>query len=279
MFKNFKLFEKHTDTKYTLKDYTLSEIINKPSKGERVYHVNSGPGTVTKMEKNDVIFINFDMSPSSKVGFVLSILTKNGLIKMIDKEPVDSTGFPVTIPETEDKNVKDKENVQPENKVETSDDSISVDDDEDEEMEEEEDDDDDDFYLEDITADELMTMNLTEFFNEGEIGLLVSLDDVLNFRKSVEGVNDEDLNPFKKTLKYKKINMTYLMEKYYKHLMDRIPGKSVYRFNGQIPYPELWDIRQKDRIKISDELKDDTIFNSGVLFFWIFKDSIVFKTI
>jgi len=267
MFKSFKLFEKYKDSKYKIENYTLSEITksNYVEKGDRVYHINSGPGTITKFE-NGIITIKFD-SVKNTYGYHLDTLIKNGLLKLIDEEPKEDINIPVSDHDNKE-NIESKQT-----KVE--------DDDEDEEIEEEEndDDDDDDLFLEDITADELMTMNLTEFFNEGEMGMLVSLDDVLNFRNSVENVNDENLNPFKKALKNKKLKMTYVMEMYYKYLMDRIPNKKVYRFNGQIPYKELWDIRQKDRIEIPENLKDDTIFNSGVLFFWIFKDAIIFKTI
>ena len=80
-------------------------------------------------------------------------------------------------------------------------------------------------------------------------------------------------------LKNKKVKMTYSIELYYNHLMDRIPGKPIYRFNGQIPYPELWDIREKDRIEIPKELKDDAVFDSGGLYFWVFSNAIIFKTI
>ena len=281
MFKNFKLFEKYKDPKYKIEDYTLSEITenNYIEKGDRVYHVNSGPGTITELD-NGVINIKFDMDNSNTHGkYHVDTVVKNGLLKLIDEEPIDDI-----FPESEHKNVEGRGNIEPpKKKIETIETKVETDDDdEDEEIEEEEDeddDDDDDFFMDDITADELMTMNLTEFFNEGEMEMLVSLDDILNFRNSVDNVNDEDLNPFKKALKSKKLNMTYVMELYYNHLMDRIPGKDVYRFNGQIPHNELWDIRQKDRIDIPENIKDDAVFNSGVLFFWIFKDAIVFKTI
>jgi len=277
LFKKFKIFEKYKEN-HKMEDYKLSNITddNFPEVSDRVFHVNSGPGTVSS-DEHGLVEIKFDMSPSTKDIFLLSSLIKNGLLRMIDEEPIDD----INIPESEFKNVPGRENIKEiiAKPIEEPNPKEREEEEDEEEEEMEEEDDDDDFILDDITAEELMTMKIDEFFNEDEIKLLVSLDNVLNFRNSIENLDDKDLNPFKIVLKNKKIRMTYLMELYYNHLMDRIPGKPIYRFNGQIPYPELWDIREKDRIEIPKELKDDAVFDSGGLYFWVFSNAIIFKTI
>ena len=42
---------------------------------------------------------------------------------------------------------------------------------------------------------------------------------------------------------------------------------------AEIPYEELWDIRERSRLQLSDK----HMFSS-VIFYWVFKDSVIFKT-
>jgi len=281
MLKRFKLFENQysgVGWQNVSKDYKLSDDLYDDELGvynvgigDRIYHINSGPGTIIS-RNGKIVNIQFDGdSGRNKITFLLSTLVDNNLIKMIDEEPEEGSISP-DLNFVNDPTVSQPKEIVAKPMVEE----------EEEEEEEEEDDyddgDDGDDGLIDVTVEELMTIDIEEFFNEGEMTLLVSIEDILKYREKIKQITKYEDNPFKNKLNEKRLKDTYIIEKYYKYLSNRI-GRDVYRFNGQIPYGELWDIRQKDKIEITDDMYDSHIFNSGVVFFWVFKNAVVFKTV
>jgi len=265
--------------KNTVDGYSLSPIksIDDIAVGDRIYHTNSGPGSVDDIDKiSQSVHIDFDQNNSSKhTTFSLPILIKHGTIQLIEEEPEEGN-----ISTKTSFNNNPSINISPNNTISTSNITKPIINEDDEiEEEEEEDDDDDENFLIDITAEELMTMKIDEFFNEGEMTLLVSIEDVENYKERLKQVTNNESNPFKIKLHKKRIKDIGIISKYYNHLKDRFPNMDIYRFNGQIPYEELWNIRQKDRVSVTDDMYDNHIFNSGVIFFWVFKDAVVFKTI
>jgi len=228
-------------------NYILSDINNKKELKlyDKVYHVYNGIGEIVNI-KGDSITIKFENGSIIPYSIKYLLNTKSLKNTSLNKQ----------------NNSNKSEN----------DDII-----EEEEEEEEEEDDDDDYLFDDITIDELNTIKIEDFFNENELELLISIDNIIDYENKI---NDIDTgNKFKELLKQKKINELEIIKLYFNHLNSRIPGYKIYKFNGQIPYNDLWDIRQKDRINIPDNLRDNFIFNSGVFFFWVFKNGIIFKPV
>jgi len=151
--------------------------------------------------------------------------------------------------------------------------------DDEEEEEEEEEDDDDDYLFNDITIDELMTIKIEDFFTDAELELLISFNDLTkhenNLNKNINNTN----NKFKIIYNKRKINDLKILKEYYLYLMKKIPNFNIYKYSGNLPYTELWDIRQKDRIDIPKDIKDPHIFNSGVFYYWVFKNGVIFKPV
>jgi len=232
-------------------DFVLTDINNKKelSLYDKIYHVYNGPGEIIKLDSNRITI-------KYKDGSILSY----SVDYLIDTESL--------------KKIKYSNN---NNNSNNNSNNIKIKEIEEEEEEEEEEDDDDDYLFDDITIDELLTIKIEEFFNENELDFLISYKDIIDYKNRI---NDTIVNnKFKELLKQKKLNEIEILIMYFDHLSKRIPGYKIYKFNGQIPYNELWDIRQKDRINIPDNLRDKHIFNSGVFYYWVFKNGIIFKPV
>ena len=147
-----------------------------------------------------------------------------------------------------------------------------------EEEEEEEEEDEDDYILDDLTAEELSTIKIEEFFNKDEIGFLISKEQIIEYRNNLIKQENKDVNPLKKKIYDRRISSTYIDESYFDFIEKKIPQMTAYKFTAKIPYRELWDIRNKDRVIFPKNLNNVTGFSSGVIFYWVFYDGIVFKT-
>jgi len=139
-----------------------------------------------------------------------------------------------------------------------------------EEEEEEEDDDDDDDYIDDISLSDLLEYNVSHFLTEDELTLTSTIDDVLKFKKQIE--QDNLSNPFKKKLHKRRLESIDILENVFQLMITRFPGKDVMRFTGEIPYEELWVIRQKENIHYPKAK-----FSNITMIYWIFKDVVLFK--
>lgn len=246
--KNVLLFEnwgqKHDRFKNLNFDGLKYKNINEIKIGDRIVHVNNGVGTIVDIEDvGYTLKIKFDNSDD--INFYLSNILINGdYIRKIENDKMSS-------------DVKSEE--------------IEI-----EEEEEEEEDDDD--YLDDLTEEDLADINISDFFNDVEITFLVSIDDINEYKEKIKLLLNSKFNPVKDKINKKRFNQIEILEKYFKYLNSKYPYKKVYKFNGQIPYDELWDIRKK--YKIENKIDDlDNYIKTVFIYYWIFKDSIVFKTI
>lgn len=246
--------------------------IDEVEKGDRIYHVNGGLGTIVNFEKDDrksfkTAIIKFDQSPDTQI-FLLKVLVDQNMIEKVIEEENDGSDIDNSIePSTQE--------TKPVKKIEEE----EV---EEEEIEEEESEEGDDEYvdvLDDLSQEELMIMKINEFFNEQELSFLVTLKEVRNYRKKLKKIQGQTTNPIKDKINERRLETTFIIEKYFQHLIKKFPNLKIYRFIGQIPYEELWDIRTKDRITISSEDTDKHGQDNGVIFYWVFSDAVVFKTL
>ncbi len=135
--------------------------------------------------------------------------------------------------------------------------------------------------LEDITEEDLMITEIKEFFSENELKKIVTLDDVLNYRKELtqKTYNYHNLNPLQKKVLGRRIAITYIIERYFKYMQQEFPYAKIYRYIGQMPYEELYQIRKKEVVPFYKEMYDIHGYDYGVIYYWIFSDGIIFKTI
>jgi len=242
--------------------------------GERILHPIKGLGVIKKIIGDD-IYIVFD-EDDSNIGTKLNLpsLIKYNLIYKSDEEE-------------EKKRILKKNKktpTKPKNSGLRLDGTIQHSDEEEEmeeEMEEEEDEDAPDI-VDDLDEEELMIMKVDEFFSDEEIqNNLVTLEDILEYR---DGLNKKfyelkNLNPFQKKILGRRLAITYIIERYFNHLAEVFPAMKIYRFIGEIPYDEMWEIRKKGRIPFYKEMYDIHGFDNGVIFYWILNDGVVFKTL
>jgi len=136
--------------------------------------------------------------------------------------------------------------------------------------EEEEEYDDIDEFFEDITIDDMLNNNIEYFFTKDELSLTSTIDDVERFKNIIKKQTPK--NSFSKKLKDKRLSSINILEKSFNNLSTKYPNKKIYRFSGEIPYSDMWDNRQKDYI-YSPKSK----INTTVIYYWEFKDSVLFK--
>ena len=212
------------------------------SKYDIIYHVKNGEGFVEGFEDGNTIKINFN---GDTILLDINYLIDNDNIVKIIKS--------------------DKSNIETDNNIKTDNNKDDVI----EEEEEEEEDDDDDFF-EDITISDIMTNSINNFFTDDELTLITTIDDVEKFKIHVE--KETPLNDFNKKLKEKRIITIEILENVFDKLKIKFPNRNIGKFNGEIPYVELWDIRQKDYVYYPK-----TKFSNIVIYYWVFKDIVLFK--
>lgn len=227
--------------------------INDIKIGDRIIHYKIGKGTVVGIE-DDGYTVKIKYDGNDDVNIYLSRILID-LIRKIDDNDI----------------IKNDTNIDNFKK------NINIKEDE-EEIEEEEEEESEWEDIDDLTEEELSEMKIDEFFNDAELSFLVSLDDVKNHKEKLKSLIKSKFNPIKDKINSKRLFQIEILEKYFDHLKGIYPDKNIYKFSGQIPYDELWDIRKK--YKIEDKIDDlDEYIKTGFIYYWIFEDSIVFKII
>jgi hypothetical protein len=138
-----------------------------------------------------------------------------------------------------------------------------------EEEEEEEDD-----IIDDIDTDDLLEINMDEYFDNNDMKLLLSYDEVKEKKKKLK--KETANNPFKKEFISKQIRSIEILEYVFKLMSKKFKNKKIYKFTGYIPYNELWDIKRRERISLPNYTNIVGI-NSSLIYFWEFKDSVIIK--
>ena len=113
----------------------------------------------------------------------------------------------------------------------------------------EEEEDEDETEYEDLTEEELMLTSIEEFFSKEEVKNVISLKQVLKYRKDIteQLKNYQNFNPFQKKIIGRRIAITYIIERYFNYMQEKIPNIDIYRYVGKIEYDELWSIRKRRR--------------------------------
>jgi hypothetical protein len=254
-------------------------------KGDRVYIKDFGKGTIKDIVDNEILF-DSDKTNDTNI-FIASTLVSNNFIKKIEEEgndeemevqqedglfdrnknQVNSKPFDKSILKTHfDKNI----NVNPSN-IKMND--II-------EEEEEEDSEEENIFdlLYSLTKDELSGIEITEFFTEEEIDMMLSYDELNDIENDIK----ENIEELKNTnlIKYRiyqtKLKNIENIKKYYSFLSKKFNSYKIYHFSGRIPYEELWNLRYKERMSDIDFKYKR---NEGLILYWVFKDNIIFKTI
>lgn len=213
--------------------------------GNRIYHINSGYGTVVGFfyqNNNKIITIKFDDS-KYELNFLLNSLIRSGFIRKVEN----------------DNNVTNK-----------SEDQFV-------EEEEEEEEDDSSFLTGDLTEEDLSTIKVKDYFVDNDLNFLLTIDELISYRKKIKKQLKSSSNELKNKINENRLRGTYIIEEYFNKLSDKFKNKTIYRFTAHIPYKELWEIKNKYRIILKNE-NEQTLYN-GIVYYWVFSDGIVFKTI
>lgn len=148
-----------------------------------------------------------------------------------------------------------------------------------EEIEEEEDDefDDNEFFM---TEDEMMLTKISDFFDKDGLKKMMSLNDLLKYRKDLTSklYDFSKFNELQRDIISRRISITYLIEKYFIYLEDKFSNMKILRYIGQIN-DEMRALKKKSRVIFYKELHDIHGFDNGVIYYWVFNDAVVFKTI
>jgi hypothetical protein len=235
---------------------------NEFKEGDYIRHIKEGDGIITEIKPIT--------NSNGKDTNVVTIEFGDGNTKSYDLNDLLKTNSLYPTEEKEEQNYnKSKKKLRYED--------IEIEEEEEEEYE----DVDDDTEYEDLTEEELMVMKMNEFFDKSEIKNIISLDDVLVYRKKLTEklYSYKDLNPFQKQIIGRRIAITYIIERYFNYLKEIFPYGKIYRYVGKIDYDELWDLRKRERVPFYKEMHDIHGFDNGIVYYWVFNDGVLFKTI
>lgn len=131
------------------------------------------------------------------------------------------------------------------------------------------------------TIKDLKNMSYKEVFTDDDE--LRQKQDLLRYRNGIIEQMKEfhNMNPLKKKLLSKKLVATYVIEEYYNYVLrvaKSMDIDKVFRFKGDYPYEALKQLRMKARASKLESTEKYT-YDYGIIYYWIFKDAIIFRTI
>lgn len=237
-------------------DITQYKNIKDVKVNDKIFHVKYGNGIIEKLFTPDKyddkyqVYIKFEDELYDNIYFLDVLLINNHILKINNKE----IGNKIL------KIIKGviKEEIE----------------EEEEEIEEEEDDDE---FDDDLTDDELLLIKIEDYFTIDELKFLFSLNDLKEYRNNLKNKINTKTNPFKDQINKKRLQSSYINEKYFKFLIKKFKTENVYKFTGKMPYDELWDIRKRDIIKFKNEY--NYYIKDAIIYYWVFNNGIVFKNV
>ena len=125
---------------------------------------------------------------------------------------------------------------------------------------------------------DLLEFSYTDFFKAEKISTHEELLDIkTKYEKILE---DENVPAFKKKFIERSLRTAEIIESYYDFLINKISKDlPVYRTVEQIDNDDILSAKTKVRASDSKELSRKYSFDQGIIAYWKFKDSVVFRTI
>lgn len=125
---------------------------------------------------------------------------------------------------------------------------------------------------------DLLEFSYKDFFLEEKIS---SKEDILKNKKKYEdSLMKQDISEFKKSFFERSLKSAEIVEQYFDFLSNKVAKElPVYRTVEQIDNDDLLTTKTKVRASESKEITRKHSFDQGIIAYWKFKDSVVFKTI
>lgn len=212
--------------------------------GDRVNVVGRGIGTIKNIY-DSTINIKFDNTGYISV-LNLDYLLDRNIITVID-----------------DKNNKNKN-------IKMSNYDIEI-----EEEEEEEEEDDWGVFI-DLTEEDIADINIENFLIEKDLKKLLSYKDIIKYEIELKKILKNKFNPVKEKINKRKLEKIKILKDYFNLLSKKYPNKKIYKISGEIQYDEIWDIRKKDRINYNKTIEE--LLKIDFIYYWVFKNAVIFKT-
>jgi len=128
-----------------------------------------------------------------------------------------------------------------------------------------------------LKTEDLLKKKYTEFF---EIEKVVSREDIdSKINEYEDKLKDENLSKVKKLFYERTLKQIELVDQYFDFLESKIAeGKPVFRSIGKVE-SKIFSLSKMVRASESKELTKKHGFDRGVIYYWIFEDAVIFKTL
>lgn len=129
------------------------------------------------------------------------------------------------------------------------------------------------------TKKDLREMSYKDVFNENK---LISKNKLINYRNTLvkQSTEIEKLNKIQQTILRRRISISYVIEEYYNFIDNLCKEYNItksFKLNGDLPFEFMKFLKYKVKASESEDLK--YTHDNGIIYFWVFKDAIIFKTI